>query len=80
MQRTIFDSLDALTTKRAACIFEPIGDQSTELDAAAELAAFVARPDRSEGFETKEQPRTSKTFPSTGLSAFAEAAGLYGTR
>ncbi len=80
MQSTIFDSLDELTTQPTPCTFEPIGDQSTELDAAAELAAFVTRPDRAEGFETREQPTTPNTFPSTDPSPFAEAAGLYGTR
>lgn len=80
MQRTIFDSLDKLTTQPTPCTFEPIGGQSTELNAAAELAAFVARPDRAEGFDTTKEAPCPKISHSTSLSPFAEAAGLYGTR
>lgn len=54
----------------------PLGDQSTEVDAAAETAAFVARPDPMREIETKPVSTEAKGG-SNQRSAFAEAAGLY---
>ncbi|WP_322995117.1 hypothetical protein [Castellaniella sp.] len=56
--------------------FPPLGDQSTEVDAAAETAAFVARPDPARGIEPKPASIEAKGG-SNQRSAFAEAAGLY---
>ena len=54
----------------------PLGDQSTEVDAAAETAAFMARPDPARGIEPKPASIEVKGG-SHQRSAFAEAAGLY---
>lgn len=54
----------------------PLGDQSTEVDAEAETAAFVARPDLVREIETKPVIIEAKSG-SNKRSAFAEAAGLY---
>ncbi|MCI2808521.1 MULTISPECIES: hypothetical protein [Pseudomonadota] len=54
----------------------PLGDQSTEIDAAAETAVFVARPDYARGIEPKSVSIEVKGG-SNQRSAFAEAAGLY---
>lgn len=54
----------------------PLGDPSTEVDAAAEAAAFVARPGPVRGIETKPVSIEVKSG-SNQRSAFAEAAGLY---
>lgn len=56
--------------------FEPIGDQSTEVDAESETAAFAARPEPDRDIETKPL-RIDATSAAAGRSAFAEAAGLY---
>lgn len=77
MQRSFFDLLDVLPTQSAPCTFEPVGDQSVELDAAAEIAAFVTRPDRSAAFESSKPMQSPQTPFSTGLTPFAEAAGIY---
>lgn len=54
----------------------PLGDQSTEIDAEAETAAFVTRPDPVRAVETKPVIIEAKS-DSNKRSAFAEAAGLY---
>lgn len=54
----------------------PLGDQSTEVDAEAEAAAFVARPASAREIETKPVIIEAKSG-SNKWSAFAEAAGLY---
>ncbi len=54
----------------------PLGDQSTDVDAAAETAAFVARPDPARGIELKLVSIEVKGG-SNQRSVFAEAAGLY---
>ncbi|ASK33223.1 hypothetical protein CEK62_20065 (plasmid) [Alcanivorax sp. N3-2A] len=54
----------------------PLGDQSTEIDAAAETAAFLARPDPARGIEPKSVSIEAKGGTNQ-RSAFAEAAGLY---
>ncbi|WP_038279308.1 hypothetical protein [Zymobacter palmae] len=54
----------------------PLGDQSTEVDAEAETAAFVARPDSVREAEIKPVIIKAKSG-SNKRSAFAKAAGLY---
>ncbi|WGQ36974.1 hypothetical protein QEZ63_07515 [Alcaligenes faecalis] len=54
----------------------PLGDQSTEVDATAETAAFVAKPSLVRGIESKPVSIEIKGG-SNQRSAFAEAAGLY---
>lgn len=54
----------------------PLGDQSTEIDATAETAAFVAKPSLVRGIESKPVSIEVKGG-SNQRSAFAEAAGLY---
>lgn len=39
------DEQDTGADQAQAVRFEPVGDQATELDAAAEVAAFIERPD-----------------------------------
>lgn len=56
--------------------FEPIGDQSTEVDAENEIVAFVARPEANREIEAKPMRSMDTTSGGTGRSAFAEAAGL----
>ena len=59
--------------------FEPVGDQSNELDAAAEVAAFV---ERSAPVVVEVVPaRASKAagIGSTRNTPFSEAAGFYGS-
>lgn len=62
--------------KEVQAFVSPLGDQSPEIDAAAEAAAFVARPDFVRGIETKPVSIEAKGG-SNQRSAFAEAAGLY---
>ncbi|EBM7492956.1 hypothetical protein D4S77_24410 [Salmonella enterica] len=79
MMRSIFDGLDVIDAHETTAEFDPVGDQSTELDEAAEVAAFVARPSPSLGVQTeREEARVmDKTFGmSTGRTPFAEAAGF----
>lgn len=79
MERSFFDALDVIATQDTVLQFEPVGDQSTELDEAAEVAAFVARPSPSLGVQTeREEARVmDKTVGmSTGRTPFAEAAGF----
>ncbi|MBP8275829.1 MAG: hypothetical protein KAX55_02920 [Propionivibrio sp.] len=54
----------------------PLGDQSTEIDATAETAAFVAKASLERGIESKPVSVEIKGG-SNQRSAFAEAAGLY---
>ncbi len=63
--------------------FEPVGDQSNELDAAAEVAAFVERSAPA-CIEAAPAPnrRSCKAEcigSSTRNTPFSEAAGFYGT-
>ncbi|BEH16714.1 hypothetical protein [Marinobacter shengliensis] len=79
MERSFFDALDVIATQDTVLQFEPVGDQSTELDEAAEVAAFVGRPSPALGVQTeREEARVmDKTVGmSTGRTPFAEAAGL----
>lgn len=80
MERNIFDSIALPKIHSAPVHFEPIGDQSTELDAAAEVAAFVGRPDRAADLDVKQDVVIPQAPLSTGLSPFAEAAGLYSSQ
>lgn len=62
--------------KEVQVFVSPLGDQSTEVDAAAETAAFMARPDPARGIEPKPASIEVKGG-SHQRSAFTEAAGLY---
>jgi hypothetical protein len=80
--RNFIDALDGLDAVPAdtELKFEQIGDQATEVDADAEIAAFVNRPAIVAEAEAPQRiKRTSKTYSGgdgTGRSAWAEAAGL----
>ncbi|WP_096779510.1 hypothetical protein [Zobellella denitrificans] len=79
MKRSFFDGLDVVASQDTAAHFEPVGDQSAELDAAAEVAAFVGRPDPFPDVETgREEARVmdKSAGTSTGSTPFAEAAGF----
>lgn len=70
-------ALDETPREEVSQVFvSPLGDQSTEVDAEAETAAFVSRPASMREIETKPV-----SFEVNGgrneRSAFAEAAGLY---
>jgi len=54
----------------------PLGDQSTVVDAEAETATFVARPNPMRGIEAKPVRIEGKGHGNQ-RSTFAEAAGLY---
>ncbi len=70
-------ALDQTPKQDVAQVFvSPLGDRSTEIDATAETAAFVARPDLERGVEPTPVSIAVKGS-SNRRSAFAEAAGLY---
>ena len=81
--RDFFASLDEQDTgadQAQAVRFEPVGDQATELDAAAEVAAFIERPDT----VVEASPtiagctRNSECCGSrTRATPFSDAAGFY---
>lgn len=60
----------------AQVFVSPLGDQTTEVDVAAETAAFMARPDPVRRIESKPANIEAKSG-SNQRSAFAEMAGLY---
>lgn len=74
-----FDCLALDQVQRPAVEFEPPGDQSTELDAAAEVAAFVDRPAPSAIEATRPAARSSSNSysGSNRNTPLAEAAGIY---
>lgn len=80
MKRSFFDGLDVVASQGTTAYFEPVGDQSTELDVAVEVAAFVDRPDPFPGVETGREEETrvmdKSAGTSTGSTPFAEAAGF----
>lgn len=82
MNKPYMAALEALddTPKQVETEFvSPLGDESTELDADTEVAAFVARANPAPGVQTeREEARVmDKTVgASTGRTPFAEAAGL----
>lgn len=70
-------ALDGTPREEVSQVFvSPLGDQSKVVDAEAETAAFVARPDPMREIEAKPVRIEGKTR-SNQRSAFAEAAGLY---
>jgi hypothetical protein len=81
--RDFFACLDGQDTgadQAQAVRFEPVGDQATELDAAAEVAAFIERPDT----DIEASPtiaggtRNSECCGSlTRATPFSDAAGFY---
>ena len=70
-------ALDEAPREEVSQVFiSPLGDQSTEVDAETETAAFVSRPDPMRASETKPI-RIEVNGGRNERSAFAEAAGLY---
>lgn len=70
-------ALDGTPREEVSQVFvSPLGDQAKVVDAEAETAAFVARPDPMREIEAKPVRIEGKTR-SNQRSAFAEAAGLY---
>ena len=74
------DEQDTGADQGQAVRFEPVGDQATELDAAAEVAAFIERPDT----VIEASPtiagctRNSECCGSrTRATPFSDAAGFY---
>jgi hypothetical protein len=82
MNKSYMAALEALddTPKQVGTDFvSPLGDESTELDAETEVAAFVARANPSPGVETERgesRVMDKSVGASTGSTPFAEAAGL----
>ncbi|HBX5338420.1 TPA: hypothetical protein MH415_30665 [Klebsiella pneumoniae] len=80
--RGFFDCLDVASAdprQAQAVEVEPVGDQSTDLDAAAEVAAFVDRPAPSAIEATRPAARSSSNSysGSNRNTPLAEAAGIY---
>ncbi|WP_251850719.1 hypothetical protein [Enterobacter asburiae] len=80
--RGFFDCLDVAAAdphQAQAVEVEQPGDQSTELDAAAEVAAFVDRPAPSAIEATRPAARSSSNSysGSNRNTPLAEAAGIY---
>ena len=80
--RGFFDCLDvaAADPRQAQAVeVEAVGDQSTELDVAAEVAAFVDRPAPSAIEATRPAARSSSNSysGSNRNTPLAEAAGIY---
>jgi len=73
-----FAALDETLRERddQVVFISPLGDQRTEVDRELETAAFVSRPDPTREIETKPV-KTDVTSSCTGMTPFAEAAGLY---
>lgn len=78
-QRNFMAALDALDAAPAGegIQFEPIGDQALEVDAEAEVAAFVDRPMRTTESEAPRSHRTYDSDAGTGRTPFSEAAGTF---
>lgn len=76
-----FDCLAFDRVQRPAVEFEPAGDESSELDAVAEVAAFVDRPVTSAVIDAKPTAKATSSRSNDGSSAkdtpLAEAAGFY---
>ncbi|WP_419204029.1 hypothetical protein [Bordetella trematum] len=72
-----FAILDERTV--GSCHFEPVDAPSCDetVDAAAEIAAFVSRPNGSQEHDSiKPETRTAVSYVTNDKSPFAEAAGL----
>ena len=78
-RRGVFDCLALDQVQRLAVEFEQPGDQSTELDAAAEVSAFVDRSAPSAIEATRPAARSSSNSysGSNRNTPLAEAAGFY---
>ncbi len=73
-----FDCLALDQVHQPAVEFEQPGDQSTELDAAAEVAAFVDRPVPSAIEITRPARSSSNSYSGSNRNTpLAEAAGIY---
>lgn len=73
-----FDCLALDQVQQPAVEFEQPGDQSTELDAAAEVAAFVDRPVPSAIEITRLARSSSNSYSGSNRNTpLAEAAGIY---
>jgi len=73
-----FDCLALDQVQQPAVEFEQPGDQSTELDAAAEVAAFVDRPVPSAIEITRPARSSSNSYSGSNRNTpLAEAAGIY---
>lgn len=74
-----FDCLAFDQVQRQTVEFEQLGDQSTELDAAAEVSAFVDRSAPSAIEATRPAARSSSNSysGSNRNTPLAEAAGFY---
>ena len=84
--RGFFDCLDLAAAEQRqtqAVVAEPVDDQSSDADPAAEVAAFVDRPAPPVLEATKLAARSGGNVSSYGSSPrstpLAEAAGFYGT-
>ena len=80
--RGFFDCLDVAAAEQRqaqAVEVEPVGDQSTELDAAAEVSAFVDRsaPSAIEATRAAARSSDSSYSGSNRNTPLAEAAGFY---
>jgi hypothetical protein len=70
-------ALDEAPREEVSQVFiSPLGDQSTEVDAETETAAFVSRPDPM-SFRVSMAISIEVIGGRNERSAFAEAAGLY---
>ncbi|HEM8494507.1 hypothetical protein [Burkholderia multivorans] len=77
-RKSFFDCLEAAAPQGDAVSFEPVSNQSCDVDASMEVAAFVERS--TPGIEvvpdTAGECRKAKSMAGTTMgSAFAEAAG-----
>lgn len=82
--RGFFYSLDVAAAEQRqaqAVQVEPVGDQSTDTDPAAEVAVFVDRPVQAVIEANKPAARSSGNASSGSARStpLAEAAGFYGT-
>lgn len=78
--RGFFNCLDVAEQRQAQAVeVEPVGDESTEADPAAEVAAFVDRlaPSAIEATKPAARPSSSSYSGSNRNTPLAEAAGIY---
>lgn len=78
--RGFFNCLDVAEQRQAQAVeVEPVGDESTDADPAAEVAAFIDRPAPSAIDATRPAARSSSNSysGSNRNTPLAEAAGIY---
>ncbi len=78
--RGFFNCLDVAEQRQAQAVeLEPVGDESTDADPAAEVAAFVDRsaPSAVEAIRPAARPSSSSYSGSNRSTPLAEAAGIY---